>query len=185
MRHRELADSYLDHVLLILRVNDGGARLRDFLDPWWSFTRGAPFVTQRDNGHHAQHTLDNPCPRYHGIRLSKLDWISQSAAEALKRNVAKKGRDKADLENAFMVDHAVPLSLIRNHLFAHGREWSIETLREYLTHHYKRGLLTRAEDARLNAKIGRETLKAAMPKGWKPWGDPFARYEARQIAKAA
>ena len=184
-RLKVLADSYLDHLLIIAEVQDKGANLRDFVDPWWSLTRGPPFVKETINP--SQHTLNNPCACgcEHGGRLRSLDWISVGALDALARGACKKkmkhGReDLRDHSDRLIVDHAVPLAEICAMLFQPGRTWPRDGLRTMLAHHLRRGLLTKAEDRQLDAR----GLNSSMPNGWTEGGDPFARYRAAGIDQA-
>jgi len=184
-RLKVLADSYLDHILIIAEVQDKGANLRDFVDPWWSLTRGPPFVKEAVNP--SQHTLNNPCACgcEHQFRLRALDWISAGALDALARGACKKkmkrGRDDLrDPSDRLIVDHAVPLAQIYSLLFQPGRNWSRDSLRTMLAHHLKRGLLTKVEDKQLDV----QGLNSAMPAGWEEGGDPFARYRAAGIHQA-
>lgn len=183
-RLAKLAESYIDHLLLLLKADNGGANLRDFLDPWWSLSRGARFVKRTRKGYYSQHTLNNPCPREHGERLLALDWVSAEADAAVKLGVRKKARSKDDIDNALIVDHAVPLAVIHRELFSARDEWDQATLTKFLHHHYRRGLLTKRQDASLNANENGGSLKSAMPAHWQRWDDPFARYHARSIVRA-
>ncbi len=180
-----LADSYLRHILIILEANDRGASLRDFLDPWWSFMRGDPFINGVE--HYSQRTMNNPCPCCeHRERLPRLDFVSAGAAAALERRVCKYksrqgGNDTRAAEDRLIVDHSVPLAQICVALFDQRATWTLPSLQQFLQHHYKRGLLTRAEDNLLNERREGQSLSSKMPPGWSLGGDPFARYRARGI----
>lgn len=182
-RLRELANSYLDHVLLIIKYDDQGANLRHFLDPWWSFTQGGPFIHFNGKGRYVQHTLDNPCPIAHHDRLLNLRWISVPAVGVLQRGIRKKDRKHGDLENRLVVEHAVPFKVIASELFSRDKEWDAPSLEKFLLHHYQRALLTKEEDKLLNENRGGISLRSEMPDDWKLWDDPFARYAARGIIR--
>lgn len=182
----QLADSYLSHLLLIAEVGDVGANSRDFIDPWWSFTRGAPFVKDRVNP--SQWTMNNPCVcgKHSGERqrAEQLDWISIGAREALHRRRCRDLDGELRLpSDRLIVDHSVPLSQVWIMLHKKG-PWKRESLNEMLRHHVKRALLTQEEDAILNEAREGISLKSKMPLGWEMWGDPFARYTARGIKQS-
>ncbi|MEG8038756.1 hypothetical protein QP166_05115 [Sphingomonas sp. LR60] len=188
LRCDELATSYLDHVLLILRVNDRGANLRDFLDPWWSFNKGEPFIGGRKNGNLSQRTLNNPCAcgcgnidKSLGNRLLYLDWISVGAQKALSRRVCKNKIEQRDPHDRLIVEHSVPFAYIVNTLFAARETWDRNSLHQFLIANFKRALITREEDALLDGYQNGRSLTANMPIGWNVGSDPYSRYQERGI----
>lgn len=79
-------------------------------------------------------------------------------------------RDEHDKTIRLMADHAVPLSWIAEELKDEGL-WRRGVLRDFLLHHFRRGVLTKLEDERLNAtRVGGTCLKDDMPPAWKRGG---------------
>lgn len=76
-----------------------------------------------------------------------------------------------------MVNHAVPVRVI-GQLIGQSGALTLGALRDFLLHHYKRGVITFGEDQLLNQRLPGEdrSLKQRMPTGWHPWENPFARY---------
>ncbi|WP_020372182.1 hypothetical protein [Rhizorhabdus wittichii] len=191
LRVEQLAESYFEHLWIIIRDDDRGANLRDFVDPWWSFSRGHPFVGGK-YPHYSQRTMNNPCAcgHEHKERLRRLDWISDGAAAAKLRrvckNILKEGRnDLRSPSDRLVVDHSVPLAKIYQGIFIDHSDWEKDDLKKFLTHHMKRALLTSEEDRALDEVRDGQSLKSEMPRDWKWWDDPFARYHARAIAGGA
>ena len=87
---QRLADSYLDHVLIALRADDRGVNLRDFLDPWWVYSRGGHFVRHRRGGGYSPYSFNRPCPVEHRQRLLQFDWLSDAASERLAARTSDK-----------------------------------------------------------------------------------------------
>jgi hypothetical protein len=183
---RRSADAYLDLILNALRLHTHW-RARDVLDPWFAFetgndpSSGAKFLTSGSR----PHTFDNPCPWQHWRTFRHPHfWVTPAAeevlarAEARDRGVQKKHRDPDDLSLRLITDHSVPLARIVKELEDEAL-WERDALREFLLHHYRRGLLTKIEDNRLNATVvDGVCLKDAMPPRWERGSDPFARYRA-------
>lgn len=183
---RRSANAYLDQIINALRFGTHW-RARDVLDPWFAFETGndtqsgACFLTSGGQ----PHTFDNPCPWQHWRTLRYPHfWVTPAAedvlarAEAGDRTVQKKHRDQGDLSIRLITDHAVPLSQIVEEL-KDDALWERDALREFLLHHYRRGVLTKIEDNRLNATVvGGARLNDTMPPGWERGREPFARYMA-------
>lgn len=132
--------------------------------------------------------LNNPCASKDKAPLEAQNWISNGARKALDSGRLKKEFSAystaprkewpADyLESRLIVDHAVPIKVLREILFREeNREFYScpENLRDFLRSHVKHAVLTGAENKRLDAK----GLKSAMPAGANWFGiNPYARYE--------
>jgi hypothetical protein len=108
------------------------------------------------------------------FRSADADVILQLAVE---RPGEYRERQKAkDSTVRLMVDHAVPLAVMVKQLFRPDADLNKEALRKYLRRWYHLGLLTSAEDAKLNS-LG---LRSRMPKNWNG-EDLIARYRAADI----
>lgn len=191
--HRENADFYLDQVLTAVRR---GAfwRPRDLLDPWFAFEIGnsdgakGGFLTSGGK----PHTFNNPCAYTHWRRLRHPHfWVSPAAEAVLARgerkdtavrksdrSMRKKSGEDDDSTVRLSVDHAVPLAWIETELKDESL-WTREALRDFLFHHFRRGVILKLEDDRLNkTRVNGISLQDDMPPGWRRGGNPFARYEA-------
>ena len=181
------ADAYLGTVINSIQGRTH-IRLRDILDPWFAFETGndldsgARFLT----GGGQPHTFNNPCPWQHWKTLRHPHfWVSASADEVLSRaqskdrTVRKDERDQDDESIRLVVDHAVPLARIMSELNDDRQLLNPDRLRGFLLHHFRRGVLTKSEDQRLNeTKVGGIKLSDNMPPDWSAGGNPFARYRA-------
>jgi hypothetical protein len=74
------------------------------------------------------------------------------------------------------------LAKIYQGIFIDHSGWEKGDLKKFLAHHMKRALLTSEEDRVLDEVRDGQSLKSEMPRDWKWWDDPFARYHARAIA---
>lgn len=179
------ADGYLHNIINSLQ-NGTHYRPRDVFDPWFAFETGndpktgATFLTRGGK----PHTFDNPCPRQHWRTLRHSHfWVTPAASEILSRaesgdrKVRKDQRDKADEGLRLVVEHAVPLARIGKELAADERVWTADALRSFLLHHFRRGVLTKIEDRKLNATSFKGyRLSDDMPSGWRVGEDPLSRY---------
>ena len=87
-------------------------------------------------------------------------------------------RDLVDSPYRLIVEHAVPLRVLRDVIQADSALWQVERLRHFLLANYRRGVLLKEEDRRLD----QAGLKQVMPKTWAPGDDPFARYRKVGLA---
>jgi hypothetical protein len=153
-----LEESYLKHILTAVEVRDSSAPFRTFLDNWYAFREGGPFLNRRSR----PHWFNNPCPDRHGQALGLAHFISIDAARTL-----------GGLERSRLIkDHAIPVAVLRDMLFDEQPE-SINEVRAFLIRHYRFGIITSDEDAKLTSA----GLRSRMPAGWSTADGPFARYE--------
>lgn len=196
-RFQELANSYLEHIRILVQVEDRAANLRDFIGPWWTFQRAASALenhilihTYRDVGI----WLNNPCPLHAKPQLLLQDWMSKGAWQALEREKCR-GRWNADpekmprkprsqwtddyKENRLIIDHAVPIKVIRHKLFckSHKAEYNCkDNLKRFLESYVKHAVLTAKE----NELLDKQKLNSRMPEGW-DGVDPYARYRSAKV----
>lgn len=184
---RTSARVYLDSIITALRAH-AHIRPRVVLDPWFAFEAGndvmsgATFLT----GGSQPHTFDNPCPWKHWRTLRHGHfWVTPAARSVLDRaamrdrGVRKDTRDPKDKHLRLMVDHSIPLARIIADMREDEALWSPERLRDFLLHHFRRGVLTKAEDEAISGTtVGGVCLRDQMPPSWRRGGDPFARYSA-------
>ena len=181
-RLSQLADSYLDYIRIAVEVGDAGAPFRDFIDNWAAFSSEA-------NHHRTAKDrviwFNNPDAIGRRAMLLSLPFRS-TGADAILRYAAeqsdeyrerRKARDKAV---KLIVDHAVPLAVMVGQLFKPDTDLSREGIRKHLKRWYCLGVLTDAEDVRLN-RLG---LRSRMPPGW-DGNDLTARYRKAEIEAAA
>jgi hypothetical protein len=176
-RRRQLAESYLDHILLALRANDRGAPFRTFFDNWYAFTTSQGHLTRGGR----PIWFNNPCALRHGATLSAMHFASAEAGQVLEQARMQPAayrllRSEKNSAVRLMVDHCVPFGVMLDMLFSDTAGWSRERISTFLHHWYRLGVITAREDAALNAA----GLKSAMPAGWD--GDHFARYRHVRIA---
>lgn len=156
--------------------------LRTHLDEWAAFERGGELLT----GGNKQRWFNNPCPWKEWERLaSYMDFVTPEAAAVLRRGMdrdpaVKKPPRGQRAPFRLIVEHAVPVKTIGQAVRNDRRLWEPTALRNFLQHHYRRGVLTSAQDGALNA-VG---LRESMPAGWQVGGDPFARYHAVGLKRA-
>lgn len=151
--------SYIEHILVALRVKDASAPYRTFFDNWFAFRVGGPFLNRNSR----PHWFNAPSPDRHGEALRRADFISAAAA----RTLSQLTRDR------LVKDHAIPVSVLRDMLFE-TQPQTQEDVREFLRVHYRIGIITATEHAALSAA----GLTSRMPSGWRTKGDSlFLRYE--------
>lgn len=178
LRHE--ADERLQRVLAWAAGSSGS--LRTHLDEWAAFEGGGELLTRGGR----QRWFNNPCPWREWSRLERyMDWITPAAAMILRRGMerdpaVRKPRHGEAAPFRIIVEHAVPVNVIGNVVRGDPQLRSVAKLREFLRHHYKRGVLTRQEDKQLTGA----GLRQAMPPSWSPWENPFARYHAVQLSRA-
>lgn len=160
-------------------------RLRDVIDPWFAFEAGRDFLTSGGR----PHTFNNPCPWQHGQRLTAGHfWVTKGAAQILERAVLKDRAVKKPKKGEanygqttfrLMIDHSVPLKVLLKIMRGDSSLHDRDSLRVFLLHHFRRGVLTYAEDQKLSKElVSGKSLKDEMPADWVVGGSPFARYEA-------
>lgn len=157
--------------------------LRTKLDEWKAFRDRGGLLTPRGR----QRWFNNPCPWREFARLrAHMDWITPRAEDILRlgeqRDLrVRKPKCGEAAPYRLIVEHAVPVKVIHDHIVADPMLWDVDSLEAFLVDNYKRGVLTKDEDALLNRlPIGdRTSLKQRMPTGWRPTDrNPFARYYA-------
>lgn len=174
------ADERLQRVLAWASGAQGS--LRTHLDEWAAFEAGGELLTRGGR----QRWFNNPCPWREWSRLAcHMDWLTPAAAAILRRGrerdpAVRKPRRGDVAPFRIIVEHAVPVKVIGEAVRRDTQLWSMARLREFLRHHYKRGVLTSEEDKQLTTA----GLRQAMPSEWNPWDDPFARYHAVPLFRA-
>lgn len=178
---QKIADSYLLHIALAVRVGDRGHVFRNFLDNWAAFSKGGVHL---GSGLRPR-WLNNPRPWLKQFAaVHELDFVSQEAARILARGklndpTLKTLHKAGDKSVRVVVDHCVPLAELCNCL--HERQINTPAaVKTFLTAWFRRGVITFEEDQRLK-KAG---LNKRMPTLDWHLGSPFARYEAAQIEPA-
>ncbi|QEH81137.1 hypothetical protein EIK56_24855 [Sphingomonas sp. C8-2] len=180
-QYRESADLRLDRIIHFFRIGPVGS-MRTHLDEWAAYFYGGGLLTRGCR----QRWFNNPCPWKEAQRLfDHMDWITPAAAAILKRGLMRDlavKKTKGGISSPFrlIVDHAVPVKVLRDTIGANPALWYREPLEKFLCQHFRRGVLTIDEDARLSSRYSGNqwSLKARMPSGWKLGSDPFARYTA-------
>lgn len=184
-RQRE-ADERLRRVIRFAQAQEGS--LRTHLDEWAAYEFGGHLLTPGGR----QRWFNNPCPWKEWHRLvTHMDWITPDAAHVLRRGMdrdpaVKKPKNGEPAPFRLIVEHAVPVKVIGRAVRDDTSLWQADRLRGFLRHHFKRGVLTKAEDDVLRQKVAGEatSLRQRMPTGWCPGGDPFARYHAIGLKRA-
>lgn len=157
-----LAEAYLEHIVISIRVDDKTRGIfRSFLDPWYAYTFGGPFL-----GSGTPVWPNKPCPVKNRDLLLAADWISTAAKSAIETQTVTR----------LMLDHSVPVA----ELIKRMKERRFQTPGEvdgFLRLWYRRGVITKTEDDLLNTK-----WKSEMPDGW-AWvpGSEFERYQRAGI----
>jgi hypothetical protein len=150
--------------------------MRTKLDEWKAFVVGGSLVGPPPRLR--QRWLNNPCPWEHHDRLRKhMDWITPLALQILQRGeqkdpAVKKPKKGRPAPYRLIVEHAVPVRVLRELILADRALWEREPLERFLERWFRRGVLTKDEDDLLNAA----GLRQDMPAGWRLGDDPFARY---------
>ena len=176
----QLADSYLDHIRIAVEAGDAGGPFRDFIDNWAAFGIEA--------SHHRSATdrvvwFNNPDALGRRTMLLSLPFRSSGADVTLRYaaeqpNEYRERRKAKDNVVKLIVDHAVPLAVIVGQLFKPDVDLSRNGIRKHLMRWYYLGLLTDAEDVKLNS-IG---LRSKMPANWNG-NDLTARIEKRGLQR--
>lgn len=182
-RLKILANSYLDHIRIAVAADDRGAPFRDFFDNWNAFRSETDHHRSRGD---RPRWFNNPSATKRMAMLESLDFVSAGAAGILsfaRQESASYNRlyRARDTNVRLMVDHAVPIGVMADLLFdsaiGPASELSLAGIRAHLERWYRLGLLSHAENGRLNAA----GLASRMPLNWDRV-DPFARYRAAGIA---
>lgn len=157
--------------------------LRTKLDEWKAFRDRGGLLTRGGR----QRWFNNPCPWREFARLrAHMDWITPRAEHILalgeQRDLSvRKPKRGKPAPFRLIVEHAVPVKVIHDHIVSQSKLWDVGSLEAFLLSHFKRGVLTSDEDALLNRPILGESksLRQRMPTGWTvDHLDPFARYRA-------
>jgi hypothetical protein len=181
-RLRQKADDRLRAICMEAatgKIND----LRTKLDEWKAFAIGGDLVTYPGL---RQRWLNNPCPWQHHARLRRyMDWVTPESLDILRRGeqrdpTVRKPKQGLPAPFRIIVEHAVPIRVIREIILADQQLWNPVALEPFLNTWFRRGVLTKAEDDRLNDA----GLKQQMPPGWKLGDDPFARYKRVGLSRA-
>lgn len=173
-----IASSYLRHIILAAEVGDRTAPFRDFLDNWFAFEVGGPFLSRGER----PVWFNNPSAWSKRTMMNQMHFTSHAARKVLDAAAYDKAayddlRRAKDVSVRLMVDHAVPLGVLREHILANAALHNTDELRNYLKCTYRLGVITHAEDAVLT-RLG---LRSAMPEGW-DGTNVYARYEAAGVA---
>lgn len=177
----QLADSYLDHIRIAVEAGDAGGPFRDFIDNWAAFSNEVNH--HRSTGNRVV-WFNNPDAIGRRAMLLSLPFRSTGADAILhyaaeQANKYRERRKMKDKTVKLIVDHAVPLAVIVEEFFKADADLSRAGVRKHLERRYYLGLLTDAEDVRLN-RIG---LRSHMPANW-DGNDLTARYREAGIAAA-
>ncbi|WP_375392090.1 hypothetical protein [uncultured Sphingomonas sp.] len=172
-----ITDSYLQRIQIAVAAGDHAAPFRDFLDNWHAFEHGPPFITKGLR----PIWFNNPCAWQQRDMLNAMHFVSADAREVLDRAKADTAnfialRMSKDASTRLVVDHAIPLRVLRQRVFEDRALADTDALKAYLKSHYRLAVITHAEDQRLN----RLKLRSAMPGNW-DGQNTWARYEAAGI----
>ncbi len=100
-------------------------------------------------------------------------WDPRHIAHTAKyRSLPAKAGDKRCRRPGTVAEHVVPMGLVEQMLEATGGDR--ELVRNVLSRYYIIARCTREEDRLLEAA----GLRQRMPRGWRPGGDPWARWAA-------
>lgn len=153
-----LALSTLKHIQIAVEAGDRGAPFRTFLDNFYAYYAGGPFLNRSGR----PHWLNAPCPRRHRDALLHSHFVSVAAMRVL-----------AELSDERLVkDHAIPVSVLREMLLQDGCN-TLERVQSLMNRFYRIGIITASEDALLTSR----GLRSRMPSGWRTSDGPFARFE--------
>ncbi len=159
-----LAAAYLEHIVISIRVDDRTKGIfRSFLDPWYAYTFGGPFLRSRSG---IPIWPNKPCPVKDRELLLAADWISTAARSAIETQTVTR----------LVLDHSVPIAKLIERM----KECRFQTpgeVDDFLRLWYRRGVIMKGEDDLLNLK-----WKGDMPSGW-DWvpGSEFERYRSAGI----
>jgi hypothetical protein len=134
---------------------------RCIVDNWNAYRKSGPFLSAKGT----PVWFNRPGPK--DKRLPLMDFISVGARAVMD------GHEERNL----IVDHSVPLKVLRAGILICAREY--DAFESYLLAHYKLGILTKDEDRKLVvAKLDR-----AMPAEW-DGVNAFARYETAGVERS-
>lgn len=168
-----LANSYLDHIRVAVEAQDFGAPFRDFIDNWAAF---ASATNHHRTASNKVIWFNNPDALRRGAMLRSLPFRSVTADNVIRLatdqpETYRQRQLSKDPTVRLIVDHAVPLAVLVRKLFETDFDLSRNCLKVFLERNYHLGLLTAAEDCRLN-QLG---LRSTMPANW-DGADLIARY---------
>ena len=173
-----IADSYLEHIRIAVEARDAGAPFRDFIDNWAAFSS--------DTNHHRSagnrpKWFNNPDATRRMAMLKTLRFRSVAADEILSLATKTPAEYRARVKEGdtgvrLIVDHAVPIAVIVEHLFTQAADLTTDRIRSVLERWYCLGLLTIADNGKLNTG----SLGSKMPPEWHGV-DVFARYKQAGI----
>ena len=172
--YERIANSYVTHILVAVNARDRAAPFRDFVDNWYAFKAiDGHLLTKADR----PRWFNNPNAAILGDALTAMHFKSSNASEILalardNRTEYEDRRAKKDVSVRLMVDHAVPLLVLKDILFARDAKHTEETIHAVLCQRYRLGVITADEDKRLN----QAGLQSKMPSNWNG-DDVFARYQ--------
>lgn len=135
-----------------------GGDFRSLADDWYGFCRGVPFVKQTGTVRWLNRGDLLELKLRKAIRT--FDFLSKAAWEL---------HEERRPDRWLVKDHAIPLICIKRHMIEENLQTILE-VEEILFERYRLGLITKAEDAKLNE----HHLRQAMPCGRE--AEPFARY---------
>lgn len=156
-----LSDAYLSHLILYIKSGDEDKHtLRLFLDYWFAYSQGGPFLNR--NG--KPRWFNNPDPKKNRVRdaLLSMHFISKKAMETIK----------GERDDRLIKEHSIPIAEIFNILHLQT-DHSRDQIRVSLEKFYRLGVLTKEEDLKLKKK----KLNSKMPSGWTMENGVFARYD--------
>lgn len=160
---KEICRFFLEVVCLSrnVRITARALGMRSLLDSWFAYNAGGSFLTRNDNprwlnvgdfkGKEAQKCID------------MADFVSYDA----RRKIVDKDY------SALMKDHVVPIRRLGKELRS---ATTTEDVERVLRNSYRIGIITAAEDLRLEEK-----LKEKMPDEWKVGDEVLARYRCVSI----
>jgi len=165
----KLRESYLRYLKIYIELqNPDGKLIRTFLDSWFAYKMKGNFLTKNNIPRWFNKLNTNKLSDAEKDCLLKMNFISKNALEAIYH--------KSD--TYLMKDHSVPVKIIHK-LLQSDLSRSEKNIEEFLNKYYRLGVLTKAEDIRLNDI----KLKSDMPQDW-DGNDVFARYKKAGIVRA-
>lgn len=135
------AESYVDHIILAVRCEDKSVGLwRNLLDNWNAYSKGPPFVASGGKGQPQWFNKAN-VNKSQPI-LDAMHRRSRRADETIQRQLGE----------IVVVDHVVPVNVLRDMLIEQGAISDRSSVREFLEHYYRLCVITPDEHRILNAK---------------------------------
>lgn len=169
--YAQRAIAYLEVLQLAIEheLND---IIRTSFDNWAAYDKAAKGYTGFVTSSGSPIWFNKVRPIKRREALKRMSFISKNAGKLIKSNS----------EEAVMVDHSIPVSVLRNRLIekwkASPQGLSVEQIQRFLRRYHRRGVITYDEDERLS----RKGLMAKMPEDWKFSGCSIcARYDAVKI----